>query len=174
MRHLLTFLLLLPLAALADGPQTIPPHGGIIVNYPVKGDTGPMGPQGAKGDTGAMGVTGPQGPQGLRGEPGPAGPAGPQGDRGPQGLQGPPGMLSVEQYNDLKNYMSLTTALQVHMPTEAGVSRVTISTGRAYGEQAIAMGFARRFEDELKPILTVGYGRHRSDSIYQVGVSVEF
>ena len=88
--------------------------------YIVKGETGPVGPQGEKGadgtmtfedltpeqkaslkggkgdkgDTGAAGPQGEPGPKGDKGDPGPQGPKGDTGEtgaQGPQGLQGEPG-----------------------------------------------------------------------------------
>lgn len=73
--------------------------------YIVKGETGPVGPQGEKGADGTMtfedltpeqkaslkGDKGDTGPQGPKGDKGDTGAAGPQGDPGPKGDKGDPG-----------------------------------------------------------------------------------
>ena len=73
--------------------------------YIVKGETGPVGPQGEKGADGKMtfedltpeqkaslkGDKGDTGPQGPKGDKGDTGAAGPQGDPGPKGDKGDPG-----------------------------------------------------------------------------------
>lgn len=73
--------------------------------YIVKGETGPVGPQGEKGKDGTMtfedltpeqkaslkGDKGDTGPQGPKGDKGDTGAAGPQGDPGPKGDKGDPG-----------------------------------------------------------------------------------
>ena len=55
------------------------------------GQTGAAGPQGAKGQTGAAGPQGPKGETGARGDTGATGPQGPKGDTGERGPQGPAG-----------------------------------------------------------------------------------
>lgn len=57
----------------------------------VKGDAGPIGPQGEKGEVGPQGLQGVEGPIGPRGEQGPQGEVGPQGEQGVQGADGPQG-----------------------------------------------------------------------------------
>ena len=54
----------------------------------LKGEIGPMGPQGIQGKTGPQGIQGEIGPQGIQGEVGPIGPQGIQGKIGPQGPKG--------------------------------------------------------------------------------------
>ena len=54
----------------------------------LKGEIGPMGPQGIQGKTGPQGIQGEIGPQGIQGEIGPIGPQGIQGKIGPQGPKG--------------------------------------------------------------------------------------
>ncbi|MCI5223617.1 MAG: hypothetical protein D3924_13340, partial [Candidatus Electrothrix sp. AR4] len=58
----------------------------------LKGDTGPVGPQGIQGDIGSTGPVGPQGIQGNIGPSGPVGPQGIQGNTGPSGSVGPQGI----------------------------------------------------------------------------------
>lgn len=53
-----------------------------------KGETGERGPVGAQGPQGERGPQGEQGPQGLKGDTGERGPKGDTGERGPQGVQG--------------------------------------------------------------------------------------
>lgn len=62
----------------------------------VKGDAGPIGPQGEKGEVGPQGLQGVEGPIGPRGEQGPQGEPGPKGDKGEQGLIGPRGETGIQ------------------------------------------------------------------------------
>lgn len=78
--------------------------------YIVKGETGPVGPQGEKGADGTMtfedltpeqkaslkGDKGDTGPQGPKGDKGDTGAAGPQGDPGPKGDKGDPGETGAQ------------------------------------------------------------------------------
>ena len=105
----------------SDSAEQAPTTASSYTWHKIKGDTGPIGPQGAtgptgpagpkgdtgdtgpkgdtglkgpKGDTGDTGATGPQGPKGDTGETGPAGPqgdTGPKGDTGDTGPAGPQG-----------------------------------------------------------------------------------
>ncbi len=62
----------------------------------VKGDAGPIGPQGEKGEVGPRGEQGVEGPVGPRGEQGPQGEPGPKGDKGEQGPIGPQGETGIQ------------------------------------------------------------------------------
>ncbi|MDU0476542.1 BppU family phage baseplate upper protein [Staphylococcus chromogenes] len=62
----------------------------------IKGDAGPIGPQGEKGDVGPQGLQGVEGPIGPRGEQGPQGEPGPKGDKGEQGPIGPQGETGIQ------------------------------------------------------------------------------
>lgn len=62
----------------------------------VKGDAGPIGPQGEKGEVGPQGLQGIEGPIGPRGEQGPQGEPGPKGDKGEQGPIGPQGETGIQ------------------------------------------------------------------------------
>lgn len=62
----------------------------------VKGDAGPIGPQGEKGEVGPQGLQGVEGPIGPRGEQGPQGEPGPKGDKGEQGPIGPQGETGIQ------------------------------------------------------------------------------
>ncbi|PTG53473.1 phage tail protein [Staphylococcus chromogenes] len=62
----------------------------------VKGDAGPIGPQGEQGEVGPQGLQGVEGPVGPRGEQGPQGEAGPKGDKGEQGPIGPQGETGIQ------------------------------------------------------------------------------
>ncbi|WP_105967268.1 BppU family phage baseplate upper protein [Staphylococcus chromogenes] len=62
----------------------------------IKGDAGPIGPQGEKGDVGPQGLQGIEGPIGPRGEQGPQGEPGPKGDKGEQGPIGPQGETGIQ------------------------------------------------------------------------------
>ena len=67
----------------------------------LKGEIGPMGPQGIQGKTGPQGIqgeTGPIGPQGIQGEIGPIGPQGIQGKIGPQGPKGDSYQITETDY----------------------------------------------------------------------------
>lgn len=78
--------------------------------YIVKGETGPVGPQGEKGADGTMtfedltpeqkaslkGDKGDTGPQGPKGDKGDTGAAGPQGEPGPKGDKGDPGETGAQ------------------------------------------------------------------------------
>lgn len=78
--------------------------------YIVKGETGPVGPQGEKGADGTMtfedltpeqkaslkGDKGDTGPQGPKGDKGDTGAAGPQGDPGPKGDKGDTGETGAQ------------------------------------------------------------------------------
>lgn len=62
----------------------------------VKGDAGPIGPQGEQGEVGPQGLQGVEGPVGPRGEQGPQGEPGPKGDKGEQGPIGPQGETGIQ------------------------------------------------------------------------------
>ena len=64
----------------------------------LKGEIGPMGPQGIQGKTGPQGIQGEIGPQGIQGEIGPIGPQGIQGKIGPQGPKGDSYQITETDY----------------------------------------------------------------------------
>lgn len=64
----------------------------------LKGEIGPMGPQGIQGKTGPQGIQGEIGPQGIQGEVGPIGPQGIQGKIGPQGPKGDSYQITETDY----------------------------------------------------------------------------
>lgn len=64
----------------------------------LKGEIGPMGPQGIQGKTGPQGIQGEIGPQGIQGEVGPVGPQGIQGKIGPQGPKGDSYQITETDY----------------------------------------------------------------------------
>lgn len=64
----------------------------------LKGEIGPMGPQGIQGKTGPQGIQGEIGPQGIQGEIGPVGPQGIQGKIGPQGPKGDSYQITETDY----------------------------------------------------------------------------
>lgn len=64
----------------------------------LKGEIGPMGPQGIQGKTGPQGIQGEVGPQGIQGEIGPIGPQGIQGKIGPQGPKGDSYQITETDY----------------------------------------------------------------------------
>ena len=75
----------------------------------LKGEIGPMGPQGIQGKTGPQGIQGEIGPQGIQGEIGPIGPQGIQGKIGPQGPKG-------DSYQITKSVPTMHLPLQHHNP----------------------------------------------------------
>lgn len=88
-----------------------------LVQVPVQGPQGPIGPQGPQGDIGPIGPRGPQGeigPRGEKGERGPQGETGPKGDKGDTGPQGPKGEKGEKgdfgelTDNDRTDYMGIT------------------------------------------------------------------
>ena len=67
----------------------------------LKGEIGPIGPQGIQGEVGPVGPQGIQGeigPQGIQGEVGPVGPQGIQGKIGPQGPKGDSYQITETDY----------------------------------------------------------------------------
>lgn len=64
----------------------------------LKGEIGPMGPQGIQGKIGPQGIQGEIGPQGIQGEIGPIGPQGIQGKIGPQGPKGDSYQITETDY----------------------------------------------------------------------------
>ena len=64
----------------------------------LKGEIGPMGPQGIQGKTGPQGIQGEIGPQGIQGKVGPIGPQGIQGKIGPQGPKGDSYQITETDY----------------------------------------------------------------------------
>jgi len=83
-------------------------------------------------------------------------------------------MLDMDQYEEMRSYMSAVNALQVHMPTDVGKTRLTIATGSAFGETAKAFGFAHMFDSDEKPVVSAGYSRSGRETVWQLGVSWEF
>jgi Collagen triple helix repeat (20 copies) len=92
---------LMPVEGCADKEQAIEWNlRGQIGPQGPEGPVGPQGPQGPQGSQGPQGATGAQGDRGLPGQTGldgaqgptgPQGPHGPEGPRGPEGPQGPQG-----------------------------------------------------------------------------------
>lgn len=114
MRHLIFFMLLLPLSAIGDSPQVKQNTADIAVlqagqliqdkrikalelTDPVPGPEGPQGEQGIQGE------------QGLQGEQGIQGPAGPQGPEGPPGAALPGVSTEAAQ---IQTALDLTSGLR--------------------------------------------------------------
>jgi hypothetical protein len=83
-------------------------------------------------------------------------------------------MLDLQQFDEMRDYMSAVNALQVHMPSAPGKSRVTVGTGNAYRRTAVAIGYSRMFDNPEKPILTLGVSKSGSEKVWQAGLSFEF
>ena len=73
----------------------------------LKGEIGPMGPQGIQGKTGPQGIQGEIGPQGIQGEIGPIGPQGIQGKIGPQGPKGDSYQITETDYAAIAGMVSV-------------------------------------------------------------------
>jgi hypothetical protein len=156
------------------GPQGVPGPPG---PQGPKGDPGEsiVGPQGPKGDPGES-IVGPQGPKGDKGDPGESivGPQGEQGPRGLQGEKGDPGMLDRTQYDQMRRYISLVNALEIHQASAPGKTRTTFTAGQAYDETQIGFGISHMFDGPQRMIISGGGAKARGDSAVKVSISLEF
>lgn len=153
------------------------------------GIDGADGLDGADGSDGAPGAQGPQGMPGVDGKDGKDGTPGVKGDKGDTGDQGPQGEVGpkwdagedVQQlraemraYNDdVASYVAATESVQIHLPQEKNF-RMTLATGRAFGQQGVGLGIAARADDESRTAFSFGVGRANGKTVTKAAISFEF
>lgn len=106
------------------GPQGIPGEKGEIGERGPQGIQGEVGPKGETGETGPKGERGIQGPQGERGQTGPQGPAGKDGTNGTNGKDGVDGKTPVKgvDYYTEADKQEIVNLVLNKLPNSEGVS----------------------------------------------------